>query len=103
MDFGNGSFLLPVDLASGKYRLRSYTNWMKNFSANYFFEKELTIVNPRFFTGKDSLRQKTAYRINFFPEGGNLVYGLKSRVAFSVTDQSNRGISCEGFIVNDKN
>ena len=100
--FGNGSFLLPVDLASGKYRLRAYTNWMKNFSPNYFFEKELTIVNPRYFTGKDSVKQKTAYRINFFPEGGNLVYGLKSRVAFSVTDQNNRGVSCEGLIVNDK-
>ena len=96
--YGDGSFQLPIDLASGKYRLRSYTNWMKNFSANYFFEKELTIVNPRFFTGKDSLKQKPSYRLSLFPEGGNLVYGLQSKIAFSFTDQNNRGISCEGFI-----
>ena len=101
--FGDGSFLLPIDLESGIYKLRSYTNWMKNFSANYFFEKEITIVNPRFFTGKDSIRQKAAYRIQFFPEGGNLVYGLQSKIAFSATDQFNRGIACEGFIIDERN
>ena len=101
--WGNGSFLLPVDLESGKYKLRSYTNWMKNYSADYFFEKEITIVNPRYFTGKDSLKQKTVYRMSIFPEGGNLVYGLQSKIAFSVTDQNNRGISCEGFIIDDLN
>ena len=101
--FGTGSFQLPIDLASGNYKLRSYTNWMKNFSANYFFEKEITVVNPRFFTGKDSLPQKNVYRIHFFPEGGNLVYGLQSRIAFSVTDQNDRGVSCKGFIMDDRN
>jgi hypothetical protein len=99
---GNGSFQLPADLESGKYKLRSYTSWMKNYGANYFFEKELTIVNPRLFTEKDSLKQKTTYRMHLFPEGGNLVTGIQSRIAFSVTDQHNRGISCEGFILDDK-
>jgi uncharacterized protein YfaS (alpha-2-macroglobulin family) len=32
--FGNGSFQLPADLESGKYKIRAYTNWMKNFSPN---------------------------------------------------------------------
>src|SRR5258705_3045513 len=30
---GNGSLYLPVSLNSGVYKLRAYTNWMKNFSA----------------------------------------------------------------------
>ena len=34
---GNGSFLLSASLNSGNYILRAYTNWMKNFSADYFF------------------------------------------------------------------
>jgi hypothetical protein len=42
---GNGSFYLPVSVNSGNYKLRAYTNWMKNFSAVYYFEKPLTIVN----------------------------------------------------------
>jgi hypothetical protein len=100
---GNGSFLLPADLPSGKYKLRSYTSWMKNYSPNYFFEKELTIVNPRSFSEKDTLKQKTTYRMHVFPEGGNLVNGIQSRIAFSVTDQHKRGISGAGFVIDDKN
>ena len=36
---GNGSFYLPPTINSGNYKLRAYTNWMKNFGAGYFFEK----------------------------------------------------------------
>src|SRR5689334_2937589 len=42
---GNGSFYLPVSVNSGNYKLRAYTNWMKNFNAAYYFEKPVTIVN----------------------------------------------------------
>src|SRR5215831_2778162 len=36
---GGGTFFLPASVTSGIYRLRAYTNWMKNFGAGYFFEK----------------------------------------------------------------
>ena len=42
---GNGSFYIPVALAAGNYKIRAYTNWMKNFSADKYFEKNITIVN----------------------------------------------------------
>jgi uncharacterized protein YfaS (alpha-2-macroglobulin family) len=44
---GNGSFFLPVTLASGKYILRAYTNWMKNAGADYFFQKTISIINSQ--------------------------------------------------------
>ena len=37
-----------------------------------------------------------------FPEGGNLVNGIQSKMAFSVTDQNGEAISCEGFILDDR-
>jgi hypothetical protein len=43
---GNGSFYIPFSLSNGNYQLRAYTNWMKNFEADYFFEKQVTIINP---------------------------------------------------------
>src|SRR5205823_2009621 len=43
---GHGSFFIPSSINSGNYRLRAYTNWMKNFSADFYFEKTITIVNP---------------------------------------------------------
>jgi hypothetical protein len=100
--FGDGSFQLPAKLASGKYKIRSYTNWMKNFSANFFFEKEITIINPQHFSDSGSAIQKSIYTIQFFPEGGNLVNGIESKIAFRATDQHNKGAFCEGFIINNR-
>lgn len=95
---GNGSLYLPVTLNSGVYKLRAYTNWMKNFGAGFYFEKNLTIVN--------SLKTLDApeppsrnYDIQFFPEGGNLVEGLQSKVAFRVVDQSGKGIDFNAVLV----
>jgi hypothetical protein len=42
---GNGSFIIPVNIATGTYTFRCYTNWMKNFSVENFFEKEIAIAN----------------------------------------------------------
>ncbi|WP_018619480.1 hypothetical protein [Spirosoma luteum] len=96
---GNGSLFLPASLRSGLYRMRAYTNWMKNFSADYFFEKNLTIVNP--FTPIDPPLPKaiTDYDIQFFPEGGNLVQGLASKVAFKVADSTGHGIPVRGWLM----
>lgn len=98
---GDGSFYLPVSIASGVYKLRTYTNWMKNFSADYYFEKTITIVNSL-----KSLSIETSvspvYDIQFFPEGGNLVQGIESKTAFRIVDQSGKGVDCKGAII-DKN
>ena len=40
--------------------------------------------------------------IDFFPEGGNLVNGIASVVAFKITDQYGEAIDAAGYIVNDK-
>src|SRR5882724_10655721 len=42
---GKGSFYLPLSLNSGNYKLRAYTNWMKNSGPEYFFEQPMTIIN----------------------------------------------------------
>ncbi len=99
---GNGSLYLPPSLESGQYRLRSYTNWMKNFSANYFFEKNITIINSRKVYEADTTKKKEDYSIQFFPEGGNLVNGLQSKIAFRMVDQDGKGVPCEGIVVDQK-
>src|SRR5687768_13040113 len=42
---GSGSFVLPMELNSGNYTFRAYTNWMKNFEADFYFEKPISVVN----------------------------------------------------------
>src|SRR4029079_8009567 len=36
---GSGSILIPPGISAGYYKLRCYTQWMKNFDANFYFEK----------------------------------------------------------------
>ena len=100
---GNGSFLLPFSMASGNYILRAYTNWMKNFNPEFFFEKQMTIVNTLKNSESQTDVDTTAYDIQFFPEGGNLVNRLESNVAFKVVNQYGQGTSFLGFLLNGKN
>ncbi|HLY70935.1 MAG TPA: hypothetical protein VKR53_14480, partial [Puia sp.] len=100
---GDGSFYLPFSINSGNYILRAYTNWMKNYSPDYFFEKNITIINT---TKKLGLRPKTDsadYDVHFFPEGGNLVNDMGSKVGCKTVDRSGSGVDFEGIIVNQHN
>jgi hypothetical protein len=99
---GNGSLYLPFTLNSGVYKIRAYTSWMKNFSADYYFEKTITIINSL----KNSVRPTRLtkdYDVQFFPEGGDLVQGIQSKVAFKIVDQYGKGANCNGFIVDGNN
>src|SRR5471032_50959 len=49
---GNGDFKLPDTLSAGTYRLRAYTNWMRNFGDAFVFEKNIAVVSA---TGKQAL------------------------------------------------
>ncbi len=44
---GVGDIELVDSLVEGSYRLRTYTNWMKNSDPDYFFEKVISIGNVR--------------------------------------------------------
>ena len=99
---GNGSLYIPVSLNSGIYKLRAYTNWMKNFSPDYYFEKSITIVNS--LKSPDvQAAQSHNYDIQFFPEGGNMVRGIESKVAFRIADQTGKGIECRGTVIDGNN
>lgn len=43
---GSGDFFLSSRLPSGNYTLLAYTKWMRNFSEEIFFQKQITIINP---------------------------------------------------------
>lgn len=100
---GNGSFYLPVSVASGNYKIRAYTNWMKNFSPDYFFEKDITIVNTLTTPIQSTQKEKEQYDIQFFPEGGNLVRGVQSKIAFRAVNSGGNGINFSGTVVDENN
>lgn len=98
----NGSFIIPINMPSGVYRLRAYTSWMKNFSPEYYFEKPIRIVNPRNLQPDSILSKNKLYDIQFFPEGGNMIQNIETKVAFRVTDVYGRGLDFEAILLNSK-
>ena len=99
---GNGSILIPTAMATGNYTLRAYTNWMKNFSNSFFFEKKISIINPSLSQENNYTPIKETYTLQVFPEGGNLVAEAASKVAFKLANQWGKGIQAKGYLMNEK-
>jgi len=97
---GVGSLALPAGLASGAYTVRAYTNWMKNAGPEYFFHCPITVLNGALASAPPTTVDSVAYDVQFFPEGGQLVQGLRSKVAFKVCDQHGRGVAASGQLIN---
>lgn len=101
---GHGSAILPSTIASGVYKVRCYTNWMKNFSADFYFESTVTVINPFVkFDPKPELAKDAALEATFFPEGGYLVQDLESKVAFRVVGLDGKGMDFKGAVVANNN
>lgn len=101
--FGSGSLFIPASITAGNYTFRAYTSWMKNFDPGFFFQKAITVVNPFKKLELDKSKKTAAIDLQFFPEGGNLVYGLKSKVAFRGINAAGKGVDLTGFVLGDNN
>jgi hypothetical protein len=99
---GEGSFFLPATLNSGNYTLRAYTQWMKNFDPEFYFHHALTLVNPFVKPVFDEIKNEKI-SIDFFPEGGTLVNGIQSKIAFKVSSASGKGVDLTGAVITLQN
>ena len=95
------AFDIPADFNSSVIYVRAYTRWMLNFDSAFLFVKALPVLSVRKTNAKAGLLKQIAY-LQFFPEGGDLVEGLESRVAFKATDQNGLPIQFNGEISNSK-
>jgi hypothetical protein len=99
----NGDIILPDTLKEGRYRIYAFTNWMRNFGSDTFFEKEIPVINngsPDASPQQKDITQDTAKtNVQFFPEGGELVIGLRSKVGVKITGYNGLGKNAGGDVI----
>lgn len=98
---GNGDFKIAENLPSGKYRIRAYTNYMRNFGDQLFFNKEIFVVSSAAKSNESDKNQKyvnNKVELNFFPEGGSLVDNVASIVAFKAVDATGKSCDVSGKV-----
>ncbi|MBW6477937.1 MAG: TonB-dependent receptor plug domain-containing protein [Bacteroidales bacterium] len=110
---GKGDFSLPDSIAEGNYLIRAYTPWMLNFDESYIYSRNIFVQNPesknyinrrtrsenrRFNRELENMREEYSFEI--FSESGNLVYGLKNRIAYHASNSLGEGIVVDAKLIN---
>lgn len=98
------AFDLPANLPDSLVHVRVYTRWMLNFDSSFLYTRTLQILQPTDAEEKKpaSTAQAPQYFIDFFPEGGDLVQGISSNIAFKANDKNGLPITVSGEIQNAK-
>jgi hypothetical protein len=97
-------FTLPRSLHPGNYHIRAYTNWMRNAGTEYFYNQALHIGGLQPTLPPTSQPENPRPDIQFFPEGGELVNGVRSRVAVKSVGANGLGENIKGSVIdNDGN
>ncbi len=93
-------FILPDTLSTANYRLRGYTKWMRNYNADFYFNKTISVINP--FVNKTFPKGDRAFNndtVIFYPEGGHVFSGAKNSVIFQSFNAFANGKAMHGYIV----
>ena len=100
---GAGMIALPFSLRKGNYTIYAYTPWMQNFEKDFFFNKTIAIGNSFVPPPKQAVRKNNdGLHLSFFPESGDLIADIRSKVAFKCIEMSGLGKNVKGEIVDSK-
>lgn len=89
-------FDLPASIKSGNYSINAYTLWMLNFP-EFVYRKNIFIYGGDYST-KVSATKQPKLSMYFFPEGGDIIGGVKNRVAFKAVDENGLPVAVKGTI-----
>ena len=88
-------FAIPKNYTGTSVHAIAYTRWMLNFDKDFLYNQEIPIAQNASDVTK-SAASKTI--LHFFPEGGQLVTGIPSLVAFMAYNQSGTPVNIFGSI-----
>lgn len=89
------SFTIPVKFTGQYVHFRAFTSWMLNFDTSFLFNKIIRIIS----TGSTvSTQAANITLLQFFPEGGDLIADIETRLAFKANDKFGLPVKVKGFI-----
>jgi hypothetical protein len=94
-------FKIPAWVKNGVIHVKAYTQWMLNFDNDFLYNKDIPVLMPLegVYPGPD----KSQTTLNFFPEGGDLINGVFSILAYEALNQHNKPALVSGVIKTSKN
>ncbi|MEP6674488.1 MAG: hypothetical protein ABJA78_05015 [Ferruginibacter sp.] len=95
-----GQFDIPADYKGKFLHLKAYTKWMLNFDSAFLYNRDVRVFTKEISAASETKNNPSV--INFFPEGGDIVAGIKSKIAFKANDQWGRPIKVKGIIINSQ-
>lgn len=98
MSSAAAAFDLPATLTSSTIYVRVYTDWMLNFDSSFLYHKAIPVLQEK----KTAKQSAPKNFLQFFPESGDLVQTVTSRVAFKATDIHGLPYAVSGNIVDSK-
>ena len=95
-----GSFDLPSTYKGNFIHIKAFTRWMLNDDSIFLYEKYIPI-NAGSLAKINDIAPRT--KVEIFPEGGVLVNGLNTKLAFKATNGSGMPVYIKGVLQNSKN
>ncbi len=95
-----GSFDIPTEYKGELLQVKAYTRWMLNDDPAFIYQREL-FINTNTTSAPKKVVHKTI--VETFPEGGYLIQGVNSRIAFKATNQFGNPVFIKGVLSDEKN
>jgi TonB-dependent SusC/RagA subfamily outer membrane receptor len=94
-----GDFTLADSLPKGNYRIRAYTRWMRNMGDDTFFDQVIPVGSVKAISAQAIKKTMQGIPdIQFFPEGGELLEGINTKIAFKAIATNGMGIDAKGIV-----
>lgn len=91
---------LPEAIPTGWYQISAYTNWMRNFSQDFYSTARIRIIDPADLEDIESDKSAVPVIVTLFSEGNTAMrQGSENQIAVYVKDISGNPVSFRGSVL----
>jgi len=101
----HGNIEISQKIKTGWYKLSAFTSWMMNFGPQAYYTQQIYIRNLENAGARPAEKEvaKSIYHINFYPEGGDMIDGNITRIAYRAYTNNGAAPQVTGTINDNTN